>query len=261
MTDAEADRIFDSMLIKLENRLSRKLLSNFNNLSNAIRSVISNGGELGGNILIVENQRALELILIQAYEDAIRESVKFTRIDLEIEEPEEDNFNEILLLLLFWRIDTAQQHSRYLTETTINIFNTVLQEEIASGKTGEELDKAVARKMAKRNRRRVPVIATTESNTAFQTGSETTATQETSDREDIQLLKRWCSQEDRRVRPTHRRANTRYKAKPIPRKELFSVGAGFGLRPLDPQLPRDEIVGCRCYTRFIYPKKPIDEVI
>ena len=102
MTDKEADRVFDSMLIKLENRLSRKLLSNFSKLSQLIRQVIANGGQFGGNIVILENQRELEQILIQAYEDAIREGIKFTRLDLELEPAEEDNFNEILLLLLGW---------------------------------------------------------------------------------------------------------------------------------------------------------------
>lgn len=254
MTDKEADRVFDSMLIKLENRLSRKLLSNFSKLSQLIRQVIANGGQFGGNIVILENQRELEQILIQAYEDAIREGIKFTRLDLELEPAEEDNFNEILLLLLGWRIDTAQQHSAFLTSTTIDIFNRVVADQIASGKTGEELDKAVAREVAKQNRRRVGTIATTESNTAFQVGSEREAIQV----DDVQLLKRWRSQEDRRVRPTHRSANNRYKANPIPLNELFQVGAGSGARPLDPRLPSDETIGCRCFMRFVKPK-PVTE--
>lgn len=252
MTDKQADRIFDSMLAKLENRLSRRILSNFNKLTQLIRQVISNGGELGGNIIILENQRELEQILLQAYEEAIREGIKFTRLDLEIEETEEDEDNLILLLLLAWRIDTAQQHSAFLTSTTIDIFNTALQDQIAAGKTGEELDKAVAREMAKHNRRRVGTIATTESNTAFQTGSEATGNQA-----EIQLLKRWRSQGDRRVRPTHRSANNRYRANPIPLNELFQVGAGSGSRPLDPRLPSAETISCRCFLRFVKPKPVI----
>lgn len=253
MTDREADRVFDSMLTKLENRLSRKLLSNFSKLSQLIRQVIANGGELGGNIVILENQRELGQILIQAYEDAIREGVKFTRLDLELPPAEEDDFNELLLLLLGWRIDTAQQHSAFLTSTTIDIFNRVVADQVSAGKTGEELDKAVAREVAKQNRRRVGTIATTESNTAFQTGSEREATQV-----EAQLLKRWRSQEDLNVRPTHRSANNRYKANPIPLNELFQVGAGSGARPLDPRLPSAETIGCRCFMRFVKPK-PLTE--
>lgn len=248
MTDAQADRIFDAMLIKLENKLSRKLLSNFSKLSKLIRNIIENGGEFGSNIVILENQRELNDILKQAYQEAIRAGARFTRQDLELEEPDEENYNELLLLLLGWVIITASEHAEYLTTTSIDIFQAIYQEELASGKTGEALGKAVARKVAKANRARVKTIATTESNTAFQTGSETTANQVGDE-----LLKIWASQEDRRVRPTHRTANNRYKAKPIPLSQLFQVGAGSGMRPLDPRLPRAETIGCRCYMRFINP--------
>lgn len=251
LTDAQADRVFDSMLVKLENKLARKIRGNFRKLSKLIREVIANGGEFAGNVVILNNQRELERILVEAYQDAIRAGSRFTRRDLDLDEPDEDDFNELLLLLLGWITITAAQHAQFITSTSIDIFNNVLQEEIAAGKTGPKLDRDVARKVAELNKNRVKVISTTESNTAFQTGSE-----ETAKRVDGILLKRWQSQEDRRVRPTHVSANRRYRANPIPLDQLFSVGRGFGMRPLDPRLPSEEIIACRCYLRIIRPELP-----
>lgn len=261
MTDIQADRLFDSMLRKLESRLSRKILANFNKLSMLIREVIASDGVFAGNVIIIENQRELEQILIEAYDEAIKEGVKFTRRDLELEEAEEEENNAILLLLLLWRNNTASTHAALMTQTTIDIFNRAVEDAEANGLSGDDLDRSVARTMAKHNRRRVPVISTTEANTAFQTGSEAAAAEvaNPTPRTDqpvigIALLKRWRSQEDRRVRPTHFSANARYKANPIPLSDLFQVGAGQGSRPLDPRLPSEETIACRCFMRFVKAK-------
>ena len=255
LPDKRADRIFDAMLVKLERRLSRKILANFNKLSKLIREVIANGGEFAGNVVILENQSNLREILIQAYEEAIRESVKFTRMDLDLEEPEEDDYLAILLLLLGWVAITAEQHAEYLTTTSIDIFNRTYQEQTELGKTGKDLEKTVAREVAKTNRNRVGTIASTESNTAFQTGAEKTGVEvESGNQAGVKLLKSWRSQQDRLVRDSHARANSRYKREPIPTNEFFLVGAGKGMRPLDPILPMAERIGCRCYIRFVRPK-------
>jgi hypothetical protein len=248
LSDAQTDRIFDGILTRLENKLSRLIAGNFRQLSLLIAQVIENGGEIAGDIVINANQKELEKILQDAYFDAIREGMKFTYRDLEEEEPEDD-YAALLLLLFGWVTLTAAQHAKFLTDTSIGIFDEIYQEAIESGKLGEELAKSVARDMAKRNRGRVKIISTTEANMAFQTGA-LEAGKSLSD----QLLKRWVSQQDSRVRPTHRRANTRYKLKPIPLGRDFQVGLGHGSRPLDPSLPSAELVGCRCYLRFVKPK-------
>ena len=42
MTDKEADKLFDSILHKLEKKLGREILANFNKLTEAINSIIKN---------------------------------------------------------------------------------------------------------------------------------------------------------------------------------------------------------------------------
>ncbi len=251
LTDIQADRIFDNMLSRVEAKLGRKILTNFNKLSLLIRDVINNGGELVTSIVIIENQRELERILIESYEEAIAGGVKFTHQDLQIEELDEDNLNELLILLLLWRIETARRQARFLTQTTIDLFQKAYAEGQVKGLVGEDLSNFTVRKISRLNRSRVPVIATTESNSAIQKGSEQAAL-----RIETELLKRWRSQGDRRVRPTHRRANNRYRSNPIQLNQDFEVGIGHGPYPLSPKLPSDEIIACRCYLRHVLPKSP-----
>lgn len=249
MTDAQTDRLFDSILIKLENRLERQILGNFRQLTKSIRDIVESGGEVGGNIIILENQQELQKILQDAYFEAIREGAKFTYKETGQEPPDEDDLSALLLLLLGWVTVTSIQHAQFLTDTTIDIFNTSYQNAIEAGEMGLDIAKTVSRDMQKRNKSRVKVIGTTEANMAFQTGSL-----EAGKQLDVQLLKRWVSQQDKRVRPTHVSANSRYRKKPIPIGALFSVGAGQGLRPLDPMLPSEEIIQCRCYMRMVLPE-------
>ncbi len=249
LSDAQTDRLFDSILIKLENKLGRQILGNFRQLTKSIRAIVESGGEFAGNTVILENQRELQLILQDAYFEAIREGAKFTYKETGQEEPDEDDLSALLLLLIGWVTVTSIQHAQFLTDTTIDIFNTSYQNALEAGEMGLDIAKMVSRDMQKRNKARVKVIGTSEANMAFQTGS-LEAGKTLSD----QVLKRWNSQQDRRVRPTHVSANSRYRKKPIPLGALFSVGAGQGLRPLDPMLPSEETVACRCYLRMVMPK-------
>ena len=269
MTDKEADRLFDSILLKLERKLGRKLVTNFSNLTKAIKQIVSSGGEIAGNIIIQENQRELEQILIEAYEAAILEGVKFTRRDLEEAPATEEESDAILLFLFAWIISTASVHSQQLTKTTIDNLNRVFEEGARNGLAGDDLNKFVTRKMAKLNRNRVDTIAATEAGEALSKGSEHTARTIDDGPRDIgsgvgdgagrggavpvirgPVLKRWRSQEDRIVRNSHARANSRYSANPIPLEEDFQVGSSFGAFPRASSLSMAERINCRCFARY-----------
>ena len=246
MNDKDADRLFDSILTKHENVLARKILANFNQLTVLIKSITKENGIVLGNILILENQRKLEQILIEAYEKGITSGVAFTRQDLGL--PEEKGITEVLTRLSLWIRETAVDHAKELTNTTINIFNKVLSKFKNDGLEGDKLDSAVLRETAKRNRNRVGTIATTEAQTGLQQGILTEAQVL-----QAQVLKRWRSQEDRSVRDTHARANSRYRQEPIPLNQDFIVGGYACSKPLDPRLPPEESINCRCYTRLTLP--------
>jgi hypothetical protein len=245
MTDQEADKLFDSILSKVEKRLARRMLTNFNNLSSIIRNMVQNLGNLEDELAILENQRELEQILIESYEESIREGVRFTRRDLNLsKEEDEDNFNEALLLLLLWRQDTARTHAQQITRTTINIYRQLDDEARVRQLTDESRQRFIAREMAKRNRSRISVIATSEAGEAVSAGSQAQATLVNK-----QLLKSWRSQRDSRVRSSHVRADQRYNEFPIPNDLPFQVGSGSGQYPRDSSLPKKERAGCRCYLR------------
>jgi hypothetical protein len=262
MTDKEADRLFDSMLVKVEKKLERRLLVHFNKLSVLIREVIANGGIFDGNILILEQQVELAKILEEAYSQAIREGVIFTRRDLDLpQEEDEDNINEALLLLLLWRTNTASAHADLLTQTTLKLYNQFSLEADALGLTGIDKDTFISRELLKRNRGRIANIATTESGEAISAGSGAQAQILTTP--DIavgataytiinqrELRKFWRSQRDRRVRDTHRIADQRYTASPIGLHENFQVGLSSGPYPRASQLSMEERNGCRCYVRY-----------
>lgn len=261
MTDKEADRLFDSMLVKVEKRLERRLLVNFNKLSNLIREVIANDGIFDGNILIQANQAELAQILEEAYSQAIREGVIFTRRDLDLpQEDDEDNINEALLLLLLWRTNTASAHADLLTQTTLKFYNQFSLEADALGLTGIDKDAFISRELLRRNRGRIGNIATTESGEAISAGSGAQAQILTTPDVAIgataytilnqrELKKSWRSQRDRRVRGSHRRADQRYTEFPIGLDENFQVGLSSGPYPRASQLSMEERNGCRCYIR------------
>jgi hypothetical protein len=245
MTDIEADRLFDSMLSKVERRLERALLSNFINLSRVVRSVIENNGTLGAQVVISQNSQEIEKILMQSYEESIREGVRFTRRDLDLPiEEDEDNFNEALLLLLLWRTDTARTHAEQLTNTTLNLLTQFDTEARLLGLSQDDTAKFIASELMKRNRGRLRGISTTEAGEALSAGSEAQG-----DIINEQLVKSWRSQRDTIVRDSHRRADQRYTAEPILLDENFQVGAGSGPYPRSSQLPLSERAGCRCYIR------------
>ena len=245
MNDLQADRLFDSMLARVEKRLGRQLLNNFNQLSKLIESVILNGGELSGDVAIMQNIQDLEKILEESYRESIIEGARFTRRDLELpEEEDEDNFNEALLLLLFWREDTARSHAQMLTNTTIDLYHRFYEEARVLGLSGGARSQFISRELLRRNRGRVRNIATSEAGEALSAGSGAQA-----DILNEALLKSWRSQRDSVVRDSHRRADQRYNSEPIPLDDNFQVGASSGPFPRSSQLSASERNGCRCYIR------------
>lgn len=247
LSNAQADRLFDSMLARVEKSLSRDILRNFNQLSRIIREVIANGGELAGDIAISQNVEELREILERSYRESIAQGVRFTRRDLELpEEQDDDSINEALLLLLFWRQDTATSHANMLTDTTIKLYKRFYDEARTLGLTGADRDRFISRELLKRNRGRIANIATSEAGEALSAGSEAQA-----DLLEGTLLKYWRSQRDKHVRDSHIRADRRYTEFPIPRDEFFQVGASSGPYPRSSHLSASERNGCRCYMRYV----------
>lgn len=62
-----------------------------------------------------------------------------------------------------------------------------------------------------------------------------------------QLGKRWDSEHDARVRPTHRAANGQVRDLNAP----FDVGGIPMMMPGDPMAPADEVCGCRCRMAIV----------
>lgn len=245
MTDTEADRLFDSMLARVEKRLGRRLLENFNELSRLIVQVIANGGQLAGDVAIQQNADDLERILEESYREAIMEGARFTRRDLELpEEEDEESYAAILLLLLFWRQDTARNHAQMLTQTTMTLYDRFYDEARVLGLTGGAQSQFISRELLRRNRGRVRNIATSESGEALSAGSEAQA-----GLLNEAIVKSWRSQRDRIVRDSHIRADRRYTEQPIPLDQNFQVGASSGPYPRSSQLSAAERSGCRCYIR------------
>ena len=259
LTDAQADRLFDSILKKAEAKLARQIRSNFNNLAKIVRNIIENEGEFIGNVAIIKNQQDLEVILEKAYREAIREAVKFSRRDLELTPQQDDSMiEEVLLVLALWLDSKPQEQARYLTETTLKIFSRSLDLAREKGLSGDKRIKFIMAEFAKKNRGRIGTIATTEAGVALSKGSHTVGQLITTtfipELENDKILKRWRSQRDSRVRPTHWSADSRYTANPIPIDDFFLVGSGRGLYPRDGNLPLTEIADCRCYLRYVKQK-------
>lgn len=265
MTDEEADKLFDFILSRLEAKLGRLILANFRQLSQLIKDLIENNGQIAGNIAILQNQADLETILLQAYEDGIREGVRFTRRDLDLpEEEDKESYEELLLLLLLWRESQARTQAERITQTTIKIYEKLIERGRSQGLTGQNLTSFMLREMNRLNRGRISGIATTEVGEAISMGSEEMARLFSGTRsqpglldrdvftiQDNTLKKRWRSQRDSIVRDTHRSADIRYTETPIPIDDNFQVGSGSGPFPRSSQLPINERAGCRCYVRYV----------
>ncbi|MCM8525685.1 MAG: hypothetical protein NE327_04150 [Lentisphaeraceae bacterium] len=268
MTDDEADKLFDFILSRLESKLGRLILANFRQLSAVIKDLVDNNGQLAGNVAILQNQDDLEAILLQAYKDGIEEGVRFTRRDLELpEEEDEQSYEELLALLLLWRQNQARVQAERITQTTIKIYEKVIERGRSQGLTGKNLTSFMLREMNRLNSGRISGISTTEVGEAISHGSEEMARLFSGTRtqpglldlnkpfiiQDNTLKKRWRSQRDSIVRDTHRSADIRYTETPISLDDNFQVGIGSAPFPRSSQLPIQERAGCRCYVRYVKP--------
>ena len=250
MNDLQADRLFDSILAKVEKRLGRRLKVSFNKLSTLILQLISEGGQISGNVAVLQYEDELTQILTESYEESIREGVIFTRRDLELPPEGDDSMiEEVLFLLLLWKDTQARTQSKLLIKTTIKIYNDAFKKAEDLGLTDTAKSKFISREFNKANRGRIETIATTEAGEAVSRGSLEAAEVESNNEKPV--LKRWRSQRDSVVRDTHIRTDRRYSREPIGLRELFEVGASKGPYPRSSMLSIVERINCRCYMRFV----------
>ena len=268
LTDKQADRVFDSILLKLEGQLKRKLNANFNQLSKDIQRALEAYDEAGAAAIVSLNDIVIEKMLIETYEAGIIQGARMTERD--VFGDNEDGFaEETLLLLLLWLRSTAKTVAMEINTTTFKILTKVMDDQRALGLSGPELSKAVSKEMKQRNLNRSTTISTTEAQRGIQEGSQEMGNKIDDlfssgggmgrlgrgrlpvDNQPVTiptpvLEKQWRSQGDRRVRKTHQRAN----GQRVGPKDLFVVGKGKGRFPLDVMLPKDETINCRCYLRW-----------
>ena len=268
LTDQQADRVFDSILLKLEGQLKRKLNANFNQLSKDIQRALEAFDEAGAAAIVSLNDAVIEQMLIDNYELGIMEGARMTERD--VFGDNEDGFaEEALLLLLLWLRSTAKTVAIEINTTTFKILSKVMDDQRSLGLTSKELSKSVSKEMKQRNLNRSTTIATTEAQRGIQEGSQQMGSiiddlfangdalgrlgRDRLPAEDQPvviptpvLVKQWRSQGDRRVRRTHVDAN----GQEVAPADLFIVGKGKGRFPLDVMLPKAETIGCRCYLRW-----------
>jgi hypothetical protein len=259
-SDSNLDKQFDSILRIYESKLERKLRANFNYLSRQMLQAWIESGEFIAQGAITANEEQLEEILQDAYEQTIIAGSRFGR--RMVEDPdkkkEDDLAEEALLLLLLWTREEAARTSKELNKTTRKIFNKFLDEGIKEGLTNSptivdgatgatstgknELSDFVIKQTKKANMNRAKTKATTEAQAGLQNGIETSA--DVMNKQALTVLKKkWRSQQDSRVRDSHARVNSQVKEI----GDYFLVGRGRGLRPLDKNLPKEEVINCRCY--------------
>ena len=105
----------------------------------------------------------------------------------------------------------------------------------------ERIDNVLNTTASERWPNRARLIAVTEVNRAGNAGALAAGFQNQRI-EGTPLFKRWLDSSDRRVRPTHRKAD----GQQVPLEQPFIVG-GFPLMfPGDPTGPPEEVIGCRC---------------
>lgn len=248
LTDKQADRLFDAMLTRVENKLARKMRVNFSKLSREIIEQLKANGEIAAESAIINNAAVIERILFEAYQEGIINGVRLTRRDLDLDtEHDTESMEEVLLLLLLWSRSTAKEEARLITKTTLNIFQEAMIDANAMGLVGGKAAKFLKREFRKDNAHRIMAIATTEAGIAISAGQEKMAILLAA-----QILKSWRSQEDLRVRETHVVANRFYRENPIELGMNFKVGIGSGPYPRARSLPASEKIRCRCYLRFAF---------
>ena len=268
LTDSQADRVFDSILLKLEGQLKRKLNANFNQLSKDIQRALEAFNESGAEAIVSLNDIVIEQILIDAYETGIIQGARMTERDV-FGDNEDDFAEETLLLLLLWLRSTASTVAREINTTTFKILVKVMDNQRAKGLVGDPLSKAVSKDMKQRNLNRSTTISTTEAQRGIQEGSQEMGNKIDGlfssgggmgrlGRDNVPvdntpviiptpvLEKQWRSQKDRKVRRSHVIAN----GQSVPPTGLFVVGSSKGRYPTDRMLPIEESINCRCYLRW-----------
>lgn len=103
------------------------------------------------------------------------------------------------------------------------------------------IDKLLTFTGQERWKNRAKVIAITETNRAYNSGSFAAAVR-AQQVERTTLFKEWLAAHDERVRPTHRGAD----GQRVPVSQPFIVGNSALMYPGDPQGPPDEVINCRC---------------
>ena len=251
LTNEQADRVFESNLRRQESALERKLNANFNQLSKDIQALMESYDTAGAEAVVSLNDIVLEQILLEAYETGNSRGARMAASDLE----EDESLVEeaALLALLLWRVNTASRVSKEINRTTRKVFDKILARtvgeltirddagQITKSPTNKEVSIEVAKRTKAENKRRSGTIATTEAQRGTQEGANQAGIEVQQ-----KVQKTWRSQGDRRVRPTHRRAN----GQTIDMDDTFNVGSGKGRYPTDSMLPSEESIGCRCYLRF-----------
>ena len=125
---------------------------------------------------------------------------------------------------------------RYINETTANS----IVDSFRQAETREEMAQRLYNEISQSLQDRLDVIGATESTRIINKGTIIAAEQSSK-----VMYKYWVSVGDGKVRPTHRRAHTRYQSSPIPLSAEFEVGLGKGIAPglID---SADENANCRC---------------
>jgi len=259
---ANLDKVFDSLLRTQESKLERKLRANFNKLSRQMQQAFLDSGQMGADVVVAKNDEALASILIEAYKSGVAagSGFAFNQVEEKDKKKQKALSDEALQVLTsqltLEAIETAQQINR----TTMKIYLQISLEVDQEQKSHDEMEvknireffgiafnkvKEIAKRLKDRNFTRARTISTTEAQAGIQNGIETSA--EVMNQQALVVLRKtWTSQRDSRVRDSHARVNG--QTKDI--GEFFLVGRGRGRRPLDKSLPKEEVIGCRCYLRL-----------
>lgn len=258
MPSAKQDaRKHEAALVRNERRLEREIIAFFAVLFLAMKESFNEIGIVGARSEIQKAQPALEEILHNSYMRSGPDGIKLTA-----EQLPGDDFSEeaALLALLIWANAEAKVASTQITNTTANIMDDLIADQIVEAEAGLDMPiEDIIEELNKRNRNRSGTIGTTESGKGIGRG-QSEAAEEISRGQIFTIKKQWRSKRDLRVRGTHARADSRYTRAPIAINEMFQVGSGFGLHPLASTLPAAEVIHCRCFARYVKVKPDLTQL-
>jgi uncharacterized protein with gpF-like domain len=126
---------------------------------------------------------------------------------------------------------------------------------LAGGQTMDELQKAIGRALPGpgpfgKIATRAEVITRTEVTKTFQVAQQ--AQRETLASSGVTMRKQWLTARDGRVRPSHAALD----GVTIPQDEDFDVGGWPAAYPMDPRLPAEESIQCRCSLATVFEEAP-----